>query len=47
MWRRPEPPLDRETVNGIIMKLMDIDEKLIRVLTHLQEDEGDAEEDES
>ena len=30
MWRRPEPALDWETVNGIILKLMDIDEKLKR-----------------
>jgi hypothetical protein len=44
-WRR-EPALDRETVDGIIRKLMDIDAKLERVLRHLEEDDDeDAEED--
>jgi hypothetical protein len=46
MWRRPERALDRQTVDGIIRKLMDIDVKLDRVLRHLDvEDEDDAEED--
>ena len=43
--RRPEPVLDRETVDGIIRKLMDMDAKLDRILDHLEEDD-DAEEDE-
>ena len=30
VWRRPEPALDRETVDGIIRKLMAIDTKLDR-----------------
>jgi hypothetical protein len=46
MWRRREPPLDRETINGIIRKLMSIDAKLDRVLRHLEEDDDDASEDE-
>jgi hypothetical protein len=41
VWRRREPPLDRETVDGIIRKLMDIDEKLNRVLAHLEENDGE------
>jgi hypothetical protein len=45
MRRRSEPPLDRETVDGIIRMLMDINAKLDRLL----EDEGEADgsEDES
>jgi hypothetical protein len=46
MWRRrPEPALDRETVDGIIMKLMAIDAKLKRILRRLdidEEEENDA-----
>jgi hypothetical protein len=45
VWRRHEPPLDRETVNGIIEMLMRIDAKLERVILYLED--GDAEEDES
>jgi hypothetical protein len=47
VWRRPEPPLDRETVDGIIRKLMEIDEKLTRVLVALEVDDGEEEEDDS
>jgi hypothetical protein len=43
MWRRPEPPLDNETVNSIIRKLMEMDTKLDRLLELQGED--DAEED--
>lgn len=48
MWRRPEPVLDRETVDGIIRKLMAIDAKLQLLLDRFgladdaQEDEDDA-----
>lgn len=45
MWRRADLPLDRDTVDGIIRKLMEIDAKLDRVLELLED--GDAEEDES
>jgi hypothetical protein len=44
VWRRtPEQPLDRETVDGIIVMLMRIEAKLDRLL---RLEEGDAEEDE-
>jgi hypothetical protein len=45
VWRRKESPLDRETVDGIIRKLMEIDAKLDRLLEYQEDD--DAEEDES
>jgi hypothetical protein len=35
VWRRPEPVLDRETVNGIIRKLMSIDENVLRIVDEL------------
>lgn len=46
LWRRPEPVLDRETVDGIILKLMDMDEKLELIVRHFglrgqEEDEDD------
>jgi hypothetical protein len=44
VWRRPEPVLDRETVDGIIRKLMEIDAKLVHLLEHFGL--GDEEEDE-
>jgi hypothetical protein len=44
VWRRREPPLDRATVNGIILKLMQIDEKLDRIIELVGGE--DAEEDE-
>jgi hypothetical protein len=47
MWRRrPEPALDRETVDGIIRKLMEIDAKLALLLEHFgiqgKENDDDA-----
>ena len=45
MWRRPEAPLDRETVDGIIRKLMASDEKLQLVLVALEIDDGEEEDD--
>jgi hypothetical protein len=45
VWRRREPALDRETVDGIIMKLMDIDTKLTRVLIALEVDDEEEEDD--
>jgi hypothetical protein len=47
VWRRPEPVLDRETVDGIIRKLMEIDTKLDEILIQLglmddEEDDDDA-----
>jgi hypothetical protein len=47
VWRRPEPPLDRETVDGIIRKLMDIDEKLTWVVAKLRGEEDNAEENDA
>jgi hypothetical protein len=41
-WRREEPALDRETVNGIIEMLMEINSKLDRLLD--EEEDDDAEE---
>jgi len=43
--RREEPALDRETVDGIIRKLMDIDAKLARVLIKLEVDDEEEEDD--
>jgi hypothetical protein len=45
VWRRREPGLDRETVDGIIRKLMDIDAKLQRVLIALEVDDEEEEDD--
>jgi hypothetical protein len=45
VWRRPEPALDRETEDGIIRKLMDIDAKLRRVLIALEVDDEEEEND--
>jgi hypothetical protein len=45
VWRRPEPALDNETVDGIIRKLMAMDEKLGRLVRELLEDDGQEEED--
>jgi len=47
VWRRPEPVLDRETLDGIIRKLMEMDTKLDEILIHLgviddEEDDDDA-----
>jgi hypothetical protein len=35
VWRREEPVLDRETVDGIIRKLMSIDENVARLVERL------------
>jgi hypothetical protein len=43
VWRRDEPVLDRETVDGIIRMLMDINAKLEQLLG----EEEDGGEDES
>lgn len=47
MWRRPEPPLDRQTVDDIIGKLMDIDAKLDEILEYLGLIDDDEEEDDA
>jgi hypothetical protein len=45
VWRgREEPPLDRETVDGIIRLLMTMDSKLDRLLG-LKGEDGDEWED--
>ena len=45
MWRRQEPALDWAAVDGIIRKLMDIDEKLKRIIRALDLEEDDGEEE--
>jgi hypothetical protein len=45
VWRRRNPVLDRETVDGIIRMLMAIDSKLDRLLG--EDEDGEAPEDES
>jgi uncharacterized protein YxjI len=42
--RRDEPPLDRDTVDGIIRKLMEIDQKLNRILEELNIDDEEEED---
>jgi hypothetical protein len=44
VWKR-EPVLDRETLDGIIRKLMTIDNKLDRILSRLDLEEDDGEEE--
>jgi hypothetical protein len=44
VWRRQDPPLDRETVDGIIRMLMEINAKLDLLLT---DEDGDGWPDES
>jgi hypothetical protein len=44
MWPRRESALDRETVDGIISKLMEIDSKLNRILRRLDIDEQEADD---
>jgi hypothetical protein len=39
-WRRPEPALDRETVDGIIRMLMHIDFKLDVPIAHFGLSDG-------
>jgi hypothetical protein len=45
VWRRPDPALDRETVDGIIRMLMEIDAKLDRILERLEIDDEEEEDD--
>jgi hypothetical protein len=45
VWKRSEPALDRETVDGIIRKLMDIDFKLQLLVVHFGLTDEDEEED--
>jgi hypothetical protein len=45
MSRRSESVLDRATLDGIIRKLMDIDDKLDRIVDHLNLEEDDGEEE--
>jgi hypothetical protein len=46
VWaRRPEPALDREIVDGIIRKLMEIDDKLDRILVEMEIDDEEEEEE--
>ena len=47
VWRRPEPALDRETVDGIIRKLMAIDTKLDQIRETLEIDDEEEEEEDS
>jgi hypothetical protein len=44
VWRRDEPPLDRDTVDGIIRKLMEIDQKRNRILEELNIDDEEDED---
>jgi hypothetical protein len=46
VWRRPEPALDREIVDGIIRMLMQIDAKLDQIRERLEIDD-EAEEDDA
>jgi len=44
VWRRPDSPLDRETVDDIVRKLMGIDSKLDTIMEYLglaDHEEGD------
>jgi hypothetical protein len=45
VWRRHEPVLDRETLDGIIRMLMSINARLERVVDELLEDDGEEETD--
>jgi len=45
VWRRPEPILDRETVDGIIRMLMEIHADLELIVEHLGLNDEDAEEE--
>ena len=42
MWQREEPVLDRETLDGIIRMLMDINAKLEQLV---EEEDGDGEDE--
>lgn len=45
VWRRREPALDRETVDGIIRMPMGMDEELDRIVEGLELGEDDGEEE--
>jgi hypothetical protein len=45
MWRRNEPVLDRETLDGIIRMLMRLDDKLDRIIVGLDLEEENGEEE--
>jgi hypothetical protein len=45
VWKRPEPALDRETVNGIILLLMQLDAKLDQIRKRLDIDDEEEEEE--
>jgi hypothetical protein len=45
VWRRHEPVLDRETLDGIIRMLMSINARLERVVDELLEDDWEEETD--
>jgi len=48
VWRRPEPVLDRETVDGIIRMLLEIHADLELVVEHLgPSDDDDEDEDDT
>jgi hypothetical protein len=47
VWRRPEPPLDRETVDGIIRMLMEIHADLELVVEYFGLREEEEEDDDS
>jgi hypothetical protein len=47
-WRRPEPVLDREILDGIIRMLMQIDFKLDLLAAHfglIDDEDGENEDD--
>jgi len=45
VWRRHDPVLDRETLDGIIWMLMSINARLDRLVDELLEDDGEEETD--
>jgi hypothetical protein len=47
VWRRPERVLDRETVDGIIRKLMEIGVKLAVILEHFGLSDEEADDDDA
>jgi hypothetical protein len=45
VWRRVEPVLDRQTLDGIIRMLMSINENTWRLVEELLEDDGEEKTD--
>jgi hypothetical protein len=45
VWRRSDPVLDRQAVDGIIWKLMSIDTKLDRIAERLEITDEEEEDD--